>query len=172
MTLSETNTIDAVRVPLTRGKSALVDAADAVGILCLRWCATQIGKTWYAMRALPRTSDGKRRFEYLHRRILGDVPGMVVDHINRDGLDCRRANLRHVTHSENLANQGVSRGNRSGFKGVSWDRQTGRWGAHIQCGGRSERIGRFATAEDAARAYDRRARECFGEAAGLNFTDQ
>jgi PAS domain-containing protein len=93
----------------------------------------------------------------------------LVDHRNGNGLDNRRENIRPALPRENSANQRLSTANSSGFKGVTLYKRTGRWRAHIAAGGRHMHIGYFTTPEEAARAYDERASELFGEFANLNF---
>jgi hypothetical protein len=104
----------------------------------------------------------------LHRIIMQAPPGMLVDHINGDTFDNRRANLRICTSAENARN---SRGKNgiSGFKGVY--PANSRWSAVINVDGRQIYLGVFASKEKAARAYDRAAIEHHGEFARFNFPD-
>ena len=123
--------------------------------------------------------DGKRhRRYYLSRLIMGEPKGMLVDHVNGDTLDNRRSNLRVCSKGENGRNRKVaSKNNTSGFKGVScrkkgpdmineWSRP---WQAYINHDKKRHHLGMFATAEEAARAYDAKALELHGEFARLNF---
>lgn len=100
-------------------------------------------------------SEGKTI--YLHRLIARAPDSKVVDHINRNKLDCRRSNLRVVTQRENMANlTAPCRTNNSGYRGVSHCRQTGRFKAYATIGGKQHWLGRFDTPEqaaDAAREY-------------------
>ena len=91
--------------------------------------------------------DGKRTTTYLHRIIMGDAPdGMVVDHINRDKNDNRRANLRFVTVQQNGQNQTLQKNSLSGFRGVSFHRPMKKWRA--RCG--DKYLGCYLTKEEAA----------------------
>lgn len=138
-------------VPLTRGKVAVIDAADADEVGRFNWTATALG---YA-------SNVHRRL-YLHRLLM---PGVKeVDHANGDKLDCRRSNLRAATRIQNSANRGVFP-HTSAYKGVSWGSQQGKWRAVIA----SQHIGLFVDERDAALAYDEAARARWGEYARPNF---
>ena len=106
----------------------------------------------------------------MHRVILNAPPAVEVDHINRNGLDNRRTNLRLATRAENTRNAKLSRRNTSGFRGVSFDRFSGRWLATVRSDRRTYRLGAFATAEEAAIAYDFAAAALHGEFASTNFS--
>lgn len=151
-------------IPLTQGFVALVDAADYDAVMASKWCAVRdrIGAA-YAVRNVLRL-DGARTMQKLHTFLTG---WPYVDHINGNGLDNRRSNLRPATHVENMQNMKIRSGNRSGFKGVS--RALGKWRARIRLDGRQRHLGCFTTREAAARAYDTAAREHFGEFACVNF---
>lgn len=113
--------------------------------------------------------NGQQSF-YMHRLLLGVPSGITVDHADGDGLNNQRYNLRKATEGQQQANRGRQRNNRtSQFKGVFWNEARQRWQATIHYDGRTQYIGRFATEEDAARAYDRRALAEFGSFARLNF---
>ena len=95
-----------------------------------------------------------------------------VDHIERaDGSHAqdRLRNLRIVSRSQNAMNQRINRNNTSGYKGISLRKPTGKWRAEIMSGGRRKYLGYFPTAESAALAYDKAAKELHGEFAKLNF---
>src|ERR1700690_2006430 len=91
---------------------------------------------------------------YLHRAVMNAGRLDLVDHINRDKLDCRKENLRCATKAQNLWNRGRASHNKSGFKGVYLCNCTGRWRAEIRFNNKRIRLGRFDTKDDAARAYD------------------
>ncbi len=147
-------------VPLGQGQSrfALIDEADAGLVLPHRWNFV----SGYAAGVV----DGRRLA--MHRHLLNAPRGMEVDHRNGDGLDNRRANLRLCTRAQNAAN--LTRHPKRGYRGVRPVRD-GRWRADIIVGGEQQDLGRFDTAEDAARAYDAAARERFGEFARLHFPE-
>lgn len=154
-----------VEIPLTHGYVAIVDAADAEQVSTRAWSARVDGRNVYAVIKV-RTPQGSRRLLGMHTFLTGHG---LVDHINGNGLDNRRSNLRSATTAENQRNARRRSDNTSGFKGVHWDAAQRRWKAQISVGGKRLSRGRYPTAEDAARAYDRAARELHGEFATLNF---
>ncbi len=154
-------------IPLTRGKIAVIDFSDAEKIRGHSWNAQSCGhgKFYAACR-------WKNRLVLLHRHILQALPGTLIDHKNRNTLDCRRENLRVSTASQNIANQGKRAGLSSKFKGVC--RVSPRvnkknpWMAYVG-GTPRKHLGYFQEEEFAALAHDEAAKRMFGEFAQLNF---
>lgn len=102
----------------------------------------------------------------LHRFIANAGPGDSVDHVNGDGLDNRRANLRKLTHAQNHQNrQGLQANNTSGYRGVTWDKIHNRWAAHCKVDGKMRTVGYSDNAHEAGRiaAEWRRERMPFSE---------
>lgn len=151
-------------IPLTQGKVALVDDEDYVRVALKKWHARLNRRTWYARRALAKGTEG------LHAFILGlpPSPGLQVDHINGDGLDNRRANLRWVTPAQNQMNRRAAHGS-SQYRGVYWRANRGRWVATLRMDGKGVYLGSFVDETEAARAWDKAAAEAYGEYAALNF---
>ena len=89
----------------------------------------------------------------MHRLIMNTPDGMVVDHINGNGLDNQKVNLRNCTDGENKRNRNMPRGNTSGLKGVSWSKQNKKWDARISTNNKQICLGTFSNKEDAYRAY-------------------
>lgn len=154
-------------VPLSNGGFALVDAADYLLVSQYNW--NRSGKRrkdgtflWYA-----RTTFQQQRFS-MHRFIAGAQVGQLVDHRDGDGLNNRRDNLRLCTTQQNMMNQGKTHGS-SRFKGVAWHRASGKWMGVIRHNRKNIYLGLHLTEESAARAYDAKAAELFGEFARLNF---
>lgn len=147
----------AVWVPLTQGKFTLIDESD-MGVLGARkWHAIKNKNRFYAVSSKPK-------FTQLHRAILDAKRGELVNHINGDGLDNRRSNIRVCTAGGNAHNQKLHSNNTSGFKGVQFSKSKQRWFSII-----AQKIcGYFRNPVDAALAYDRAAIEMFGDFAMTN----
>ncbi|HEY8663131.1 MAG TPA: AP2 domain-containing protein [Propionibacteriaceae bacterium] len=152
-------------IPLSRGLVALIDDADYDTVVSVgKWSAKESRGRFYGRRRIPTPRGEKQRSILMHTFITG---WGFVDHINGDGLDNRRENLRPATVATNLMNRGVQSNNTSGFKGVT--RRDSKWRAQISTKDNYFHLGIFATPEDAARAYDAAAAELFGEFAWPNF---
>ena len=150
------------RIPLTQNKYAIVDDADHAALAAHKWYARRsLAGVWYAVRKV------NRRPVLMHRVIAQPTDGLCVDHINRDGLDNRRSNLRICTHAENMRNRKAQRNAASPYKGVFEERN--RWRARIEANGRQHNLGLHDTQEAAALAYDEAARELHGAFARTNF---
>ena len=149
-------------VNLTGGHVAIVDDADLPIVSTHRWKTLTVGRSRYAVR---NGAGGKAIL--MHRLLLNPDPEQLVDHINHNGLDNRRANLRACTAMQNQWNRKKHHGS-SRFKGVHWNSREKAWHAQIRVGGQSSFLGYYATQEDAAAAYDRAAETAHGEFACLN----
>jgi hypothetical protein len=111
---------------------------------------------------------GKGRI-YMHREVINAPVDCQVDHVNHDGLDNRRDNLRLCTVSQNQGNsRKQNRETTSRYKGVSWHSRDRRWRAQIRYGKEKVHLGQFLSEEEAAYAYDRAARNRWGEFANIN----
>jgi hypothetical protein len=136
---------------------AKVDLVDIMLVLGCSWWVDDMG--------FARTASDER----MHRVILGLPPkNPHVDHKNHDRLDNRRSNLRIVTQAQNNTNRRKRAGTSSRFKGVTWSKPRQKWEAQIQVDGWHRMLGRFATEEEAARAYNQAALAAWGEFAFLN----
>jgi hypothetical protein len=125
-----------------------------------------------------KTINGKREFIHLHRVILSRVLGREldkidqVDHINHDGLDNRRENLRLATHTQNIYNRRKFKVSSSKYKGITLDKRNSKWMAQIQKDRICHNLGYYDTEEDAARAYDVAAKLMFGSFCCINFPEE
>lgn len=151
-------------IPLSQGKFSIVDPDVYEIVSSMKWWAysSNGGKTYYATRLR----------QALHRFIMSPPKGMVVDHINHNGLDNRRCNLRVCTPRQNMHNSPRQKISTNRYKGVWFRKKRNRWAATISTDGKKTLIGFFKTEEDAARAYDRVAKERRGEFAYLNFPNE
>jgi hypothetical protein len=160
-----------MRIPLTKGQFAIVDAEDYEELSRFKWHSawSPFTKSFYAMRSV-YPKNGRSITEQMHRRILSLEYGdkRQGDHINHNTLDNRRNNLRVATKSENNRNSRKSLRNTSGFKGVSWHTRDKTWQANIRINRKLLHLGYFSTPQLAADAYDDAARKMFGEFAKTN----
>jgi len=151
-------------IPLTQGKFALVDSADYYDLIKYRWFAESSGKTFYAIRSLPHQKKIK-----MHRHITNAPADLVVDHIDHNGLNNCRSNLRLCTRAQNIRNAPLRNSGTSKYKGVSWFANGKKWVATIRSNNKRHHIGYFDNEITAAKAYDEKAKELHREFACLNF---
>lgn len=148
--------------------TVLYDAEDAGKIEPHTWTLHKAHGTYYATRRTPRPN---RKTILMHREVTDCPKGMMVDHINRNGLDNRRENLRVCTMSENMMNRSKTKQNSTGYKGVykTGDSKLNPYSSKICKNKKVYCLGHYRTPEEAAKAYDKKAIELFGEFAYLNF---
>lgn len=150
-----------VELVLTKGKVAQISPEDFDRVNRHGWAAACTnGTQWYGIATISSCNV------YLHRFIMGVTnPKIQVDHRDGDGLNCLRTNLRTATHQQNMMN----RRSKKEFKGVFFYKRTKRWMAQIKMDYKSIFLGYYSTPEEAARKYDEKAKELFGEFACLNY---
>jgi hypothetical protein len=157
-------------IPLTQGYVSFVDNEDYEELSKYKWRASvQPNGRVYAIRSQRNPLKKTQDTIFMHRVITDASRGMDVDHIDGNGLNNTRSNLRVCSRSENLRNQRLHSDNTSGFKGVSYHKRDRKWQARIRVNGKQHFLGYFDTPEAAARAYDTAALHYFGEFARLNF---
>lgn len=151
-------------IPLTQGLFALVDGEDYEQLSKHKWYAKKNRNTFYAVRMIYKP----KKTILMHRVIMNAQPREEIDHRTRYGLDNRKTNLRFCTHAQNLQNQQSQNGT-SKYKGVCWHNRDKKWHTQIKHNGKNIHIGYFNNEIEAAKAYDRKAKELFGDFAYLNF---
>jgi hypothetical protein len=149
-------------IKLTQGLSALVDDDDFDSLNKHRWHAHRCKKTFYAERKIKQSTTG------MHRVIMETPGGMEIDHIDGNGLNNQKSNLRHCTHSQNNMNGRKHKSNTTEFKGVFMQKRTRKWKAQIGYNHATKYLGCYDTAIEAAIAYNNAAVKYFGEFAKLN----
>jgi hypothetical protein len=167
-------------IELTKGYWTIVDDEDYGWLSEFKWCVTISKTSIYAVRGVRKQEHENRGIQwsisvlYMHCEIMngstGYANGIEVDHINVNGLDNRRRNLRQGDHDKNTYNRKKSSNSdiHSKYKGVYKSETDGRWCARTTHEKKTKFLGTFYFEEDAATAYDRRAKEVFGEYANTN----
>jgi hypothetical protein len=155
-------------IKLTQGKVAIVDDDDYERLSQFKWHARKREKTYYAMRSLP-IGNGKYLRVRMHRDILNVSEDTQIDHIDRNGLNNQKSNLRPCDHAENQWNTDAPITNTSGVKGVSWDKTNRKWLVQLHCRNKKIHLGRHPDKEEAVKIYDNAAKEHFGEFARPNY---
>lgn len=154
-------------IQLTKGYEAMIDAADLPLVSANKWFAQEAYygdgsvRAVYALRQI--RIKGKLTPIRLHRVITDARDGLEVDHINGDGLDNRRSNLRVCTKAQNQQNARIRRDNTSGYKGVIWYKRYAKWSAHIRSNGKLQNLGYFRCPTAAAVAYAKASATLRGE---------
>ena len=146
------------KISLTQGQYAIVDDADYNYLNSLG--------SWHFDRYAKKVTR-KDGVIYMHRLLLSAKKGSYIDHINGNKLDNRRSNLRICTQQQNVHNS-IGRKGTSKYKGVSWDKRRNKWKAIIGHNYKRIELGRFNTEEQAAKAYNKKAKELHREYAFLN----
>lgn len=151
------------QISLTKKEFAIVDDEDFVILNEYKWFAMKPRNKFYACRA---DENGKK--QYMHRLILKVIDSKIhIDHIDGNGLNNQKANLRLCSNAQNLMNRGLNKNNQSGFKGVYFSQSKNRWIAQLKVN--RQKITRSArTKNEAAEKYNELAKFYFGEFAKLN----
>ena len=160
------------RIKLTLGQYAIVDPEDYERINKYKWNAYRGYSSYYSKRKIYNRKNGSERTVYMHRWIMNAPKGMVVDHINHNGLDNRKENLRFATNAENSRYARKTKNKFcSDYKGIHYIKKVKRWRARITFEGKTRYVGQYRDEISAAKAYDRAAKKYFGEFAYLNFPE-
>lgn len=143
-------------IPLSKGMLAKVDNEDFEELSKHNWNTTHYGYSFNRILGL------------MHRYIMKTPEGMDTDHINHDKLDNRKSNLRICNRTKNNANRLLGKNQKSKYKGVSFNSMYRKWHSYISFNKKRQTIGYFDNEIDAAKSYDKKAKELFGEFAYLN----
>lgn len=145
------------KITLTQNQVALVDNSDFEELNKYKWFANKLGNTFYAVRTSKKDSEGKTKTILMHRVIMSNPEGFDVDHIDSNGLNNQKKNLRVCTHSENTRNRGVQKNSTSKLKGVTWNKTGKKWQSQIKVEGKYIYLGIF---EDKIEAYEAYCKAC------------
>lgn len=161
------------QIPLSQDRVVFVDDGDYELLNRHKWFAGKSrGDNKYAARSVASRSEGKSKTAtiLMHRIILDLQPGdkRECDHIDGDGLNNQRSNLRICTRRQNSRNQKKQKGSTSKYKGIYWNRRECRWMSRIRVDGTLIYLGMFDSEADAALAYNDAATKYFKEFALLN----
>ena len=152
-----------INIPLTHGRFALIDDEDYKKASKWRWRVIQ--NRYVEGRRLTNQKENIR----LHRLILDAPKDMDVDHIDYDGFNNQKSNLRLCTTAQNIQRQRPqTRSKTSRHRGVFWDKSRNRWTAKVRKCGKDILIGRFKTEIEAVKIWNEKAKELFGEYAYIN----
>ena len=145
---------------------ALIDDDDYDEVSKYKWYTKKTTNVKYATRWF--IVDNKIKIEYMHRFILKVKNGFDVDHINHNGLDNRKKNLRVCTRSQNNMNSRKRKNQTSKYKGVYYNKRDNKWVSQIRHNKKTICVGCFLNEIDAAKAYNKAAKKYYGEYANLN----
>jgi hypothetical protein len=154
-------------ISLTQGKFTIVDDEDFDELNKFKWMAHKERGNWYACR-IERVNK-KYNIVRMHRTLMGDPVGVLIDHKDGNGLNNSKSNLRIATNQQNLMNQKAQENRKSKYKGVSLFKHCKTFRAYITYDRKQMHLGCYKTETEAALAYDNAAKRMFGEFARLNF---
>lgn len=151
------------KIPLSRGGYTLVDDENYEFLSQWKWYTGTKGYIQGKIDKIP---------VLMHRVVTGCKKGELVDHRDGDKRNNQKSNLRICSNRENLRNRGKTRANKSGYKGVHWDKKGKKWNAHIMVNYKSIYLGVYSDKKEAARAYNEAALKYHGEFAKLNSVEE
>lgn len=151
------------KIQISQGRFIIVDDEDYEYLMQWKWHYHNGG---YAARCI--RNKGNKKTILMHREILGLKKGEIGDHINHNGLDNRRENLRKCTYSQNNMNRSKNKLSNGIYKGITLHKPSKLWTAKIKHNSKTKSLGYFKTQKDAAKAYNKAAKNMFGAFAVLN----
>lgn len=155
------------QIKLGSDHSTIIDDVDFQRVSKFKWFPSKGRGTTYAIGKVKRRG-GIIETVRMHQFIIGKKRGKWIDHIDGNGLNNSRSNLRRCSPKQNEGNSNMKSTNTSGFKGVSWDSKRYKWAACIAINYKTIHLGRFSEKLDAANAYDIAAKKHFGRFARMN----
>lgn len=145
-------------IKINKGFVVLIDKENLNKIMNMKWYVVKKGSIYYAAHTYYYKGKSKRL--YMHRYLMDETnPKIHVDHINGNGLDNRKLNLRSVTAIENGRNRGKQSNNKSGYKGVYWNKQKNKWHSVLRHMGKKIHLGFYDDAKSASESYYKKAKE-------------
>jgi hypothetical protein len=153
---------DIAFVPLTKGYEAIIDAEDVDLVKGHNWWSEVCFKADGSLRAVYARSDTSG-MQYIHRVIMRADEFHLVDHIDGNGIDCRKSNMRLTANTGNSQNKKINCNNTSGFKGVTWNKRREKWEVKIMAYRKKKHIGYYVSLDDAAEAYSKASAIYHGE---------
>ena len=151
------------KIPLTQGKYALVDDEDYEYLNQWKWSTDKFGNTFCARRGIWNKKTKSIHQLRMHRLITKAPTGKDVDHINGNGLDNQRKNLRVCNHKDNSRSCRIPKNNTSGYKGVHWHKKHKKWTVGITVNKKRVWIGQYSNIKDAIQSYIQASKKYFGE---------
>jgi hypothetical protein len=155
------------QIQLTKGQFALVDDEDYEYLNQFKWHVSPHKNTKYAERGVT-LEIGKYTVVSMHITLMKPSKGMDIDHKDHNGLNCQKYNLRICTRQQNHRNRRKRPNLSSKYKGVTWDKYARKWKSAITIDRKPKHLGNFSSELEAALAYNKKAKELFGEYACLN----
>lgn len=157
-------------IELSQEKFALIDDEDYDYLMRWKWHALKSKNTFYAVRNIPAQNGQPRTGIGMHRAIMNlNDKDIHVDHEDHNGLNNQKYNIRVCTRSQNMSNRRAQKNSSSKYVGVCFRKDNQKWQATVHKNGKQYFIGFFNLEEDAAKAYDRKAKKLKGQFANLNF---
>lgn len=155
------------KIPLNQGKFALIDDEDFERVNQYKWHLFKCGTGLKEYVATNKYVNGIRKVIKLHRFILRAKKKQIMDHINGNGLDNRKANLRFCTQQQNAYNRKLNKNNTSGYKGISFKKDIRlkykQWIAYINVEKKRKYLGYFRTKEEAMKVRIEAEKQYYGE---------